>query len=34
MAFYDNTTFKDIDRPLLENYFPNTFKFPIMKFVK
>ena len=32
--FYDNTTFKDIDRPLIESYFPNIIKFPIMQLMK
>ena len=34
MEFLDHTTFKDIDRPLLEGYFPNSIHYPIMKFVE
>ena len=34
LDFYDNTTFKDVDRPLIENYFPNIVRFPLMKFTK
>ncbi|KAM7453192.1 hypothetical protein BLSTO_06065 [Blastocystis sp. subtype 1] len=34
LEFCDNTTFKDIDRPILESYFPNTINFPIMHVTK